>query len=176
MTRFEIPTLRTERLTLRAFREGDLDAFATMQADPEVMRFLGTGQPRSRKETWEGMARALGQWALRGTGLFALEHSESGSFAGRVGILHPEGWPEPEIAYALARPFWGQGLACEAASAVRDWAWSARGLDRLASFILPANAASLAVARRLGAERTGTIEIHGLVAERWEHRRPRVSE
>ena len=36
MTQFEIPTLGTDRLLLRAFRAGDLDAYAAMQANPEV--------------------------------------------------------------------------------------------------------------------------------------------
>ena len=37
----EIPTLTTDRLTLRPFRDDDLDAYAEMCADPEVMRYLG---------------------------------------------------------------------------------------------------------------------------------------
>ncbi|MBN8891776.1 MAG: hypothetical protein BGP12_05095 [Rhodospirillales bacterium 70-18] len=171
MTRFDIPTLRTPRLVLRAFREQDLDAYAAMQANPEVMRHLGTGQPRSRAETWDGMARALGQWALRGIGLFALEEAATGRFAGRAGVLHPFTWPEPELAYALDRPFWGQGLATEAAAAIRDWALTTGGLPALASFILPDNTASAAVARRLGAVRSGTVSILGLTADRWAHRR-----
>ena len=43
MTAFEIPTLTTERLRLRAFAAGDVDAYAAMQANPEVMRYLLTG-------------------------------------------------------------------------------------------------------------------------------------
>jgi RimJ/RimL family protein N-acetyltransferase len=39
-----IPTLETERLRLRAFREQDLDAFAAIHADPEVMRVIGEGK------------------------------------------------------------------------------------------------------------------------------------
>jgi hypothetical protein len=45
MTRFEIPTLTTDRLLLRAFRADDLDAFAAMRANLEVVRYLGTGRP-----------------------------------------------------------------------------------------------------------------------------------
>lgn len=171
MTRIEIPELRTDRLILRGFRATDFEPFAAMQARPAVMRYLGTGQPRSRTESWDGMARALGQWALRGMGLFALEHAESGRFVGRAGILHPENWPEPELAYAIDEPFWRQGLASEAAAAIRDWAFASFGLPHLASFILAENAGSLAVARRLGAVRTPDIQILGLTAQRWEHRR-----
>nr|MCU0888031.1 GNAT family N-acetyltransferase [Rubritepida sp.] len=90
-----VPELRTDRLLLRGFRESDLDAFAAMQADAEVMRFLGVGEnagrPRSRAETWAAMAQFMGQWALRGHGLWAVE--QEGRFIGRLGLLEPEGWP-----------------------------------------------------------------------------------
>jgi RimJ/RimL family protein N-acetyltransferase len=79
-----IPTLRTPRLTLRAFRPDDLARHAGMLGDPAVVRFLGTGTPRNGAESWEVMARAIGQWALRGYGLFALEHE--GRFAGHAGF------------------------------------------------------------------------------------------
>ena len=114
----QIPTLTTERLTLRAFRESDLDAYAAMQADPEVMRHLGVGpnagMPRTREESWTSMAVMLGQWALKGYGTFALEETATGTFIGRAGILHLAGWPEPELAYALARHAWHKGFAEEA--------------------------------------------------------------
>ena len=62
----EIPTLTTDRLRLRAFRGGDLDAFAAMRANPEVVRYLGTGRTSTPVEVWRMMATFLGQWALRG--------------------------------------------------------------------------------------------------------------
>ena len=59
-------TLETERLRLRMFRETDLDAYAAMSADPEVMRYLGaTGEVLTRLEAWRQMAMFLGHWQLR---------------------------------------------------------------------------------------------------------------
>jgi RimJ/RimL family protein N-acetyltransferase len=52
MTTFEIPTLVTARLRLRAFHAGDLDAYAAMQANPEVMRYLITGNTATRIQVW----------------------------------------------------------------------------------------------------------------------------
>lgn len=176
MTRIEIPTLRTVRLVLRAFSAADLDALAAMQADPDVMRFLGTGaaagRPRSRGETWANMQSFLGQWALRGYGIFAMEEAATGRFVGRAGILHPWEWPEPELAYALSPAFWGQGLAAEAAAAARDWAFAEAGVTTLASFIKPGNDASARVAARLGAVREGMAELAGMAVERWVHPPP----
>jgi len=168
-TTFEIPTLNSERLTLRAFRPGDIDAWATMEADPEVRRYRGNN-PRTREQAWSAMETNLGQWALRGYGAFALELRADGSFIGIAGVLHPADWPEPELAYSLAREFWGQGLAAEAALAARAWAFRQHGFPRLASFILPDNVRSIRVAERLGAEYEGMTEIREFQVQWWVHR------
>jgi RimJ/RimL family protein N-acetyltransferase len=102
--------------------------------------------------------------------LFAVE--ADGQFAGRIGVLHPLEWPEPELAYALDAPFRGRGLAREAVAAVRGWAFEQFGFTRLASFILPVNTRSARVAERLGAVKEGTIALRGFVADRWVHTRP----
>ena len=116
---FEIPTITTDRLRLRAFRAGDLDAYAAMQANPDVMRFLVDGRTHTRVEVWRTMATYLGGWPLRGYGMWACVTRDGGLFAGSVGIFQPLDWPEPELAYALDQPFWGKGLATEAARGTR---------------------------------------------------------
>lgn len=168
-TIFEIPTLCTPRLILRAFRASDWDAYAAMNADPDVRQWLG-GRVLSGQESWTLMEAALGQWALRDYGLFVVE--ADGAFAGRIGLLHPAEWPEPELAWALTRGFWGSGMATEAAAAVRDWAFERFAFPHLASFILPENLRSRRVAERLGATRDGKIDLRGVVADRWVHPRP----
>ena len=170
-TVIEIPALATERLLLRAFRASDWEAFAAMEARPEVRRFRG-GNVLTPAEAWTSMETHLGQWALRGYGIFALEETASHRFVGFAGILHPADWPEPEIAYTLDPAFWGRGFATEAAWAARDWAFAQFGFERMASFIMPENTASVRVAEALGAVREGTIALRGFVAEWWAHRRP----
>lgn len=172
-TVIRIPELRTARIVLRAFRASDFDAYAAMEADPEVRRYRG-GNLRSAEESWGMMVAILGQWALRGYGIFALEDKESGRFAGFAGVFHPFDWPEPEIGYSLARPFWGRGLAREAVVAARDWAFAALPSAELPSFIMPDNAPSIRVAKALGAVREGSVTLRGFVSERWVHRRPSV--
>ena len=81
-------------------------------------------------------------------------------------------WPEPELAYSLDQPFWGRGLAGEAARTARDWAFVQLGFSRLASFIMPNNARSIRVAEKLGAVREGMIGLRELQAELWVHRSP----
>jgi RimJ/RimL family protein N-acetyltransferase len=100
-----IPTITTGRLTLRAFHASDWDDLAVMNADPLGRQWLG-GTILSRSQTWTQMEVILGQWALRGYGMFAVE--VGGCLAGRVGLLHPVDWPETELAWTMATPFWGK--------------------------------------------------------------------
>jgi RimJ/RimL family protein N-acetyltransferase len=144
----EVPRLQTERLLLREWREEDLDAYAAMYADPEVMRFLGG--PVAREQAWRHLALLAGHWQLRGYGQWVLERREDGRFVGRAGLWRPEGWPGLEVGWTLRRDAWGAGYATEAARAAIAWARETLGADGLISIIDPENAASARVARRLG--------------------------
>jgi RimJ/RimL family protein N-acetyltransferase len=161
----EVPTLTTERLTLRGWREDDLDAYAAIAADPEVMRFMGG--PLDRADTWRQIAVFVGHWELRGHGLWVVERD--GELIGRVGLLRPEGWPGLEVGWLLGRDAWGHGYATEAARAAVDHAWRELGARELISLIAPDNHASARVAQRLGMQpagqwaiRTQPVVIHAL--------------
>lgn len=97
------PTIDTPRLRLRGFEARDLETYAAMCADPEVMRFVGDGVPLDRAAAWRQMALFLGHWPLRGFGTWALEERASGCLVGRAGFLQPEGWPGVELGWLLAR-------------------------------------------------------------------------
>jgi RimJ/RimL family protein N-acetyltransferase len=172
MPSFDIPTIGTSRLRLRAFRAGDLDAYAAMQANSEVMRFLVDGRTHTRVEVWRTMATYLGGWSLLGYGMWACEAADTGLFMGNVGMFRPLDWPEPELAYALDQPFWGQGFATEAARVARDWMFASFPLDRFASFIRPDNQPSKRVVERLGAVYEGIVDLRGSRMEHWVHHRP----
>ena len=146
-----IPSLTTPRLRLRPFREADLDAYAAMCADEEVMRHIGAGGPVGADVAWRQMALFLGAWALRGHGMWALEELASKRLIGRVGYLDPPGWPGCELGWLLARDAWGHGYAFEAARAARNYGRDALGLTELISLIRPDNMRSIALAQRLGA-------------------------
>ena len=166
-----IPELTTARLCLRELRESDLDAYAGMMADPMVTRYLGDGRPLDRAEAWRQMALFVGHWHLRGFGMWAVEERATGALVGRIGCLEPEGWPGFELAYTLARPFWGRGYATEGAQAALDFAWNALGRDRVISLIRAENRSSIRVAERLGAVAEGEVEFFGAPSLVYRHRR-----
>lgn len=144
------PELSTERLLLRGWRDDDLDAYAEILADIEVVRTLGHDRPLDRAEAWRSMALHAGMWALRGYGNWVLERREDGRFLGRAGLFQPEGWPGLEVGWTLGRSFWGNGYATEAGRAAIDYAWEVLGAEEILSVILPVNLRSRRVAERLG--------------------------
>jgi RimJ/RimL family protein N-acetyltransferase len=153
------PLIETERLLLRDLRASDSAAYAAMCADPEVMKYLGSG-PLSSEDAWRQLAMFAGHWVLRGFGMWAVE-TRDGEFVGRVGLHFPHGWPEREIGWALARPHWGRGYAFEAAVAARSYAFRDLQWRSLVSYVHPENARSIRLAERLGARLAGVIDLRG---------------
>ena len=143
------------------FRQDDLDAYAAMCADAEVMRYIGDGKPVDRVGAWRQMAMMCGQWHLKGHGQFALEERATGALLGRAGYFEPEGWPGFEVGWLLRRESWGHGYALEAARVVVRHAFTAMGRERVISLIRPANARSIRLAERLGERLDGHAEIFG---------------
>jgi RimJ/RimL family protein N-acetyltransferase len=154
-------TLRTDRLQLRMFRPDDLEAYAAMCADPEVMRYLGDGKALSRADAWRQMAMILGHWQLRGFGLWAVEERASGDLVGRIGFFQPEGWPGFELGWMLRRASWGKGYATEGGRRALAHAFTELGRTHLISLIRPTNQASIRVAERLGQSLEGRTELFG---------------
>ena len=141
--------LTTRRLLLRTFRRDDLPHYAALNADPEVVRYLGGGLSRQHSDE-------IAEWAnevheAEGIGLLAVERRADGTFIGMCGLHHQESYPDDvEVGWRLAYEHWGQGYATEAATAWLDHAFGPLGLPRVISITDPPNVRSLAVMRRLG--------------------------
>ena len=155
MTSAEAPVLETERLRMRAFRRSDFEDYAALKADPEVQRYLSGIWDRGR--SWRHLAFLMGHWPLGGAGIWAVEQKETNAFVGAVGFCEPEGWPGFELAWTLARRWWGMGYATEAARAALDHAFYMLEKDRVISLIHPDNHASIRVAERIGESLQGRI-------------------
>jgi RimJ/RimL family protein N-acetyltransferase len=165
-----IPTLSTERLILRAPESRDFAPFAAFYAGPRA-QFVGG--PLTRELAWRMLAMEIGHWQLKGFGRWIVERRDTGESAGLVGPFAPEGWPEPELGWDLFDGHEGQGFATEAARAAREHAYRGLGWTTAISLVKPANTASLAVCRRLGARQDGEIthERHGPM-QVWRHPSP----
>jgi RimJ/RimL family protein N-acetyltransferase len=172
--------LTTSRLRLRTFRRDDLPLYAALNADPEVVRFLGG--PLSRDESDAIAEYAQGLHAREGIGLLAVERAEDGVFVGMCGLHHVTDWyPDIEVAWRLARSHWGHGYATEAAAAWLRHGFTTLDLPRVISIAdrEPPNVRSIAVMRRLGmvhdhdadlVDETGepfAAGVHSITAAQW---------
>jgi [ribosomal protein S5]-alanine N-acetyltransferase len=165
-----IPTLRSARLTLRAFCADDHKHLLAMANDVEVVRHLYEGLSPSPGEVWQRMALALGQWCLRGYGMMAIEDRDG--FVGRLGIYHPYDALEPQLSYILCQRGWGKGYATEGAGLIRDWMFATHRPRRLTSEIACENVASARVAVKLGAVQNGTTNRGGAAFDIWVYSAP----
>ena len=148
----DTPVIETERLVLRAPRMSDYPVWEAFYMSP---RAIHIGGPGTRRTAWRAFAHVTGMWALKGLGSFVFARREAPDTAlGMTGPWWPEDWPEPELGWTV----WdataeGKGLAFEAASAARDFAFRELGWTTAVSYIDEDNARSIALAERLGARR-----------------------
>ena len=179
-TAFEgTPTIETERLILRAFAESDLGDYFAILDTPEVRASLQLSADFDVFGAWDQLAAFTGQWALRGTGQWAVIEKQSGALVGRAGTHHPHrfDWPGVEVGWTFHPNYWGRGFATEAGRAAVDWAFENLDLDVLHSMIRPSNVASAAVALRLGFVARETRRFAWFPNEdhtRWELERPSI--
>lgn len=171
--------LETERLVLRLWRDEDLDGLAAMNGDPEVMRFIGDGHVHDRAEAATFLAGLRRTWDADGFGRWAIESKADGALVGFCGVAFPRFLPalaaSPEIGWRLARRFWGQGYATEAAVASRDDFFRTQPLDHLISLAFAGNVVSHRVMRKIGMRRIDdatlpsgdTVWVHRLERADW---------
>jgi len=157
---FLVPeTLVTDRLVLRLPAAEDVERFAAMLADPDVNRFVGGAELARPENGFRALGWLIGHWHLRGYGPWIVTEKQSGALVGRVGGFYPPDWPAPEIAWTLARPFWGKGYAQEAALAARAAVLEHLAPARLVSLVATDNERSASLARRLGCTVAETTAI-----------------
>jgi RimJ/RimL family protein N-acetyltransferase len=144
--------LTSARLQLRPWRDEDLPAFAALNADPEVMEYMP--ECLAREESDALAARIREGLARRGFGLWAVEVIGVSEFIGFTGLSVPSYethfTPCVEIAWRLARKYWGFGYATEAAHSAMDYGFRTVGLEEIVSFTFVENLRSRRVMERLG--------------------------
>jgi ribosomal-protein-alanine N-acetyltransferase len=145
-------TLRTDRLLLRPWDDADLDPFAALNADPEVMEHFPA--PLTREQSDAAVGRFRAAFDEQGWGLWAAERLDTGAFIGFVGLSEPAFdapfLPGVEVGWRLGREHWGHGFATEGGTAALAFAFDVLGLDEVVSFTTVGNERSRRVMERLG--------------------------
>ena len=147
--------LETKRLVLREWEDKDIPPFVAMNQDPEVMKFFPSIS--SHQETLNLVTRMRKQFNEHGFTGFAVELKTTEEFIGFVGLMIPNFeahfTPCVEIGWRIAKPYWNQGYATEAARAVLRAAFEKYNLEEIVSFTAAANKPSIRVMEKIGLRR-----------------------
>ena len=155
--------LETERLLLRRFTKRDVNAVFAMRSDAEMMRFIRAPQNRQESVNWLKLVSNL--WETEKIGFCAVIENRSGALIGWCGLWRLNETGETEVGYAIAREFWGRGLATEAAGAFLAYGFETLKLDKIAAVAAAENTGSRRVMEKLGMsfDYTGTFYGRDLV-------------
>lgn len=142
-----IPTLTTERLSLRAPQLGDFPVYADIFASDRAKYMDG---PLERNAAWQSFAADAIGWLIQGFGYWTVTDRADDKIVGMVGHMKPPAYPERELGWMVSSEYEGKGFAFEAANAARNWAYQQPGWRNLVSYIDRKNQRSIALATRLG--------------------------
>ena len=161
--------LETERLVFRPFTPADFDLLLELHSDPEVQRYIG-GMFGA-----EGTRLRLDHY-LRDQAAFGFAkwkaYLRDGTFVGRAGCSTNDDVGGVDLGYTFARPYWGMGLASEAARGVVDWMWAHTDLPSIGAFAVIENWPSRRVLEKIGMVFERETESHGDLCAFYRLNRP----
>ena len=151
--------LETERLIFRDWTATDLESFHSLCADPSVMQFVGDGEPWSRARTDQFVATAREMSQTLGFCRWPVIDKANSAVIGFCGFVPASNGAE--IGWRLAKEYWGQGLATEAARAVLKHGFETLGFQRIIATVQAPNSASIRVVEKLGMKAESTFQRGG---------------
>ncbi|WP_083249214.1 GNAT family N-acetyltransferase [Bacillus solimangrovi] len=156
--------MNANRILLRQYTDDDFDFLFSLLSDPKVVQFIGSGQTRDK----EGAERFL-EWIYStykvssDLGLRVIVRKDDNIPIGHAGLVPQivDSKQEVEIGYWIAREYWGQGYATEAAKTLLDYGVEQLKYQRFIALIQPGNIASSNVAQKLGMHLEKEIILSG---------------
>lgn len=147
-----LPVLETERLTLRGPQAADWPLFRAYRLSA---RTVFTGGPVAEDKAAQRFSSFFGHWVMRGFGRLIAEDRATGQAIGHFGPMQWQDDAQVELTWSLwTAEAEGRGLATEAARAMAAWVFGPLGMTSAKAEVHRDNAASHAIARRLG----GTVK------------------
>jgi len=154
--------LETARLILCEWQLEDGPEFHAISSDPEVIRYIDRGIPWPEERSRRFVERQVALFGERHYCLWKLLPKPGGPLIGFCGVQPLPDTDEIEIGWWLARAWWGQGLATEAArTALRD-AFERAAITRIVAIAQPANAVSIRIMQKLGMRSEGIVDHRGI--------------
>ena len=151
--------IETERLILRPWQEADLHDFNAYASVPGVGEMAGWPHHKSLEES-----RQILQMFIGSKNELALFHRQDNKVIGSFGIKNSNWANEDEqyahlkmkdLGYVVAKDYWGQGLAAEAAKAAINFCFTQLGLDAITCGHFKTNPQSRRVIEKCGFKLAG---------------------
>lgn len=160
-----MPVLSDGLVTLRPWRGADEGAVLAACQDPEVQRWMDVPVPFLPQHAADFVGEhAEQQWSSRRGAPFAISASDDDRVLGSCGLVAVDAADlVAQVVWAVSAPERGQRVAQRAGKLLCDWAFKELGFARLEFYIEPTNAASRAVATRLGCELEGILRSKSLI-------------
>jgi RimJ/RimL family protein N-acetyltransferase len=156
-----IPVVETERLILREWRPEDVDAYAEMNADPDVRRYMHPVGTLTRAQAEAEIEAEIERWDKLGFGHRPVVLKETGEVIGRTGAKRHPDWPldpeNTEVGWLYARSAWGKGYATEGAREAVRHCLEVVGVPEVISIAHPGNRESMHVMEKVGLVRAGAF-------------------
>lgn len=158
-----LPTIDTNRISLRWISEADVDDFFAIYSNPEVMRYWSTPPLANREAAANLIEKIHADWKRRAILKWGIARRTDNQLIGSLTLFNLDfTHRRAEIGYALGRDHWGQGYMNEALMAVLRFAFEELDLHRIEADVDPRNTASIKAVERLGFQREGYLR------ERWQ--------
>ena len=156
------PWLLTLRLALHDITRHHANELYELDADPRVMRYIGTGRVSTREQVDAVMRRLPRAYALYpGLGTWRATRRDNGDFVGWFALKYIPGTALVEVGYRLRYGAWGTGYATEGARELVRYGFDDLGLHRIIGVTHPANEASQRVLLKLGFADIGWGHYYG---------------
>lgn len=183
-TSFTLPQLQTARLLLRPLRLSDAADMFEYASDPEVARYVFWPPHPSIVATREFLNQQVQLSEHGELTSWAVEHVNDNKMIGMCGFV----WWRPEhgkaeIAYAISRKYWNQGLVTEAVNACIECGFNTVQLNRIEARCMPGNIGSERVMQKCGMKYEGTfrqtmlvkgkyidLKMYAILREEWERK------
>ena len=163
------PWLTTERLALHEITAYHANELHELDADPRVMRYIGSGRISTRDQIDVAMRRVPRAYVVfPGLGTWRATRRDNGDFVGWFALKYLPGTAAVELGYRLRHAAWGRGYATEGGRELVRYGFDDLGLHRVEANVMPRNAASRKLLRRLGFIEEGLARQYLRIAGVWE--------
>jgi ribosomal-protein-alanine N-acetyltransferase len=166
--KMQIPSIKTERLVLRAFEPSDAEPLYQILSEEGVLRYFPNPAPPPREKMDKFISNQLEQWEQHGYAWWAVTLPSGSELLGWCGLQFLPETGETEVGYLLGKPWWGKGYATEAAYASLSFAFNDLStFDQIIALVHPDNQASIRVIEKIGMHFLDHAQYFGMAMQRY---------